>query len=146
MDFHARIKFMVEKLAQGKHTVFAKRCGIPPSTMQTYITGTSIPKADHLAKINSAYRINLNWLLAGEGDPFLQEGGLYSGQTADPAKVERLLHEIIMGVEEYLNRRGVTLTPAKKADLVVALYRHVLTEGKKVDKDMVGEVFLELVA
>ncbi len=77
MDFNQRIKNMVKELAQGKHTVFAKKCGIPPSTMQTYITGTSIPKADHLAKIHSAYRINLNWLLLGEGQPFLEtsEGG-----------------------------------------------------------------------
>jgi transcriptional regulator with XRE-family HTH domain len=146
MDFHQRIKLMVGELAAGKHTVFAKKCGIPPSTMQTYITGTSIPKADHLAKIVSAYRINLNWLLVGEGEPFFQERGEAIGRAATSPAGEEMLREIIMAVEEWLNRRGLTLAPAKKADLVIELYRTVLEEDKKVDKDMVGEVFLKLVA
>jgi|GEM_PF-2731895 len=113
MDFHQRIKLMVGELAAGKHTVFAKKCGIPPSTMQTYITGTSIPKADHLAKIVSAYRINLNWLLVGEGEPFSQEGG-----EAKTPEVGIFTNDAMLLVEEAIQEAGVSVTETQKQNLV----------------------------
>lgn len=143
--FNKRLKHLVDKLAGGKHTVFAKKCGIPPGTFQAYIDSETIPKGEQLLKIGSVYRINLNWLLMGEGEPFIQKGG-ETDKIKGATVGEELLREVIMAVEEWLNRRGVTLVPAKKADLVLTLYHHFREEGVQVDKDTVGRFFLKLVA
>lgn len=144
--FFDRIKFLVEQLGFGKHTVFAKKCGIPPSTFQSYINGTSLPKFEHLEKIASVYRINLNWLLLGEGEPFISERGEAGKPQQDAAFREELLREIILAVEEWLNRRGLTLAPPQKAELIITLHRHFRETGGQVDKETVGRFFLELVA
>lgn len=57
-----------------------------------------------------------------------------------------LLSEIILAVEEWMNRRGLALIPVKKAELIVTLYCHFLEEGRKVDKKTVGRICLKLVA
>lgn len=57
-----------------------------------------------------------------------------------------LLSEIILAVEEWMNRRGLDLIPIKKAELIVTLYCHFLEEGRKVDKKTVGRICLKLVA
>lgn len=57
-----------------------------------------------------------------------------------------LLSDIIAAVEEWMGRRGLTLTPIKKAELIVTLYFHFLEAGRKVDKKTVGRVCLKLVA
>lgn len=57
-----------------------------------------------------------------------------------------LLAEIIAAVEEWADRRELTLAPIKEAELIVTLYCHFLEEGRKVDKKTVGRVCLKLVA
>jgi len=127
MDFHDRLKYLIDELAGGKHTVFAKNCGIPPSTMQTYVTGTSIPKADHLEKIHSAYRINLNWLLVGQGEPFLEE----KREPAVEEETPKVVYfddavEILMEAEK---EAGVTLNEYQRQNVLKVL-RKELAIGK----------------
>ncbi len=143
MDFHARLKFLVEKLANGKHTSFAKKCGIPPSTMQTYITGTSIPKADHLEKLYSAYRINLNWLLVGEGEPFLDEekpvGEEKKIELEKPAEVIYFddATEILMEAENEMN---VTLNDQQRQTVLKILRKELaLARAKALVRAMKEE-------
>lgn len=69
-----RLKELVNKHADGKHTVFAKKAGIPTSTFQYYIDGR-YPKAEHLIRIYETYNININWLLTGIGEIYNGEGG-----------------------------------------------------------------------
>lgn len=145
-EIKERLKFLVDTLARGKHTVFAKECGIPTPTFQAYYHGERNPSLDHLIKIKSRFEINLNWLLSDEGEPFIQEGVEAFRRDAISPAAEDMIREIAMAVEEWLNQRGLTLTSAKTVDLVIELYRKLLKEGRKVDKDMVGEVFLKLVA
>ena len=69
-DISERMLLLVKKHANGKPTVFAKLVGIPPSTFQYYVNGR-MPHGDHLIRICEILRVNLNWLLAGKGDPYL---------------------------------------------------------------------------
>lgn len=71
--FQKRLNFLIEKFANGKPTVFAKKCGIPPGTFHPYLEKGTIPETKQLMKIASVYRINLNWLLLGEGEAFKEE-------------------------------------------------------------------------
>ncbi|MEW6670189.1 MAG: helix-turn-helix domain-containing protein [Thermodesulfobacteriota bacterium] len=62
-----RLLRVIAEKADGKHTIFAKSAGIPTTTMQGYVKGRT-PHVDHLIRIRDTYRIDLNWLLTGEGE------------------------------------------------------------------------------
>ena len=64
--FLSRIKITVDQFSNGKHTLFAKKAGIPVSTFQGYIKG-KLPKPEHLIRISETYKISIDWLLTGEG-------------------------------------------------------------------------------
>jgi len=62
-----RLKEIVgENVAQ-----FARELGIHRQTLDNYLKGR-IPKADFLDKLAKAKNININWLLTGEGEPYLK--------------------------------------------------------------------------
>jgi len=62
-----RLLKLVSLYSSGKHTVFAKKAGIPHGTFSAYIKGR-VPHADHLCRIHDTYNININWLLTGIGE------------------------------------------------------------------------------
>jgi hypothetical protein len=114
-----RLKYAVELISEGKHTVFAKICGIPPGSFQAYINGERVPPSEHLMKLVTVYGINLNWLLVGKGEPFIGErtqgeegAGRGKAVTIDP--VVQLLNE-----EE--ERAGITLTPEQRIAILKIL-------------------------
>lgn len=63
---HERIKYLVDKYADGKNTVFAQRLGVSEANIRSYIRGI-MPKADILSKIVITYEVNAMWLLTGLG-------------------------------------------------------------------------------
>ncbi|MBU0768674.1 MAG: helix-turn-helix domain containing protein, partial [Proteobacteria bacterium] len=58
--------------ADGKHTVFAKKAGIPHGTFSAYIKGR-MPHAEHLCRIQDTYNVNINWVLTGKGEKYIRE-------------------------------------------------------------------------
>lgn len=66
-SIHDRIRYLVEKYAGGKNTVFAKSIGVTEANIRSYINGVQ-PKADTLEKIVTSYDVNAKWLLSGEGN------------------------------------------------------------------------------
>jgi len=119
MDIQERIKFLVDNLASGKYTVFAKNCGIPVSTFKTYIDGPTNPTSGHLRKIASVHRVNLNWLILGDGDPFV-EGSTQEGEATGRGKVVTIdLVAQLLNEEE--DRAGITLTPEQRTAILKIL-------------------------
>ena len=49
---------------------FAKKVGVDKSTIHNYLNG-HIPKGDVLQRIHQEFKININWLLVGEGNPYI---------------------------------------------------------------------------
>jgi len=74
-----RLKQIIEDKEKGKHTLFAKKAGIPPSTFQGYVDGRA-PKVEHLIRIRECYNVNIDWLLTGDGSPYI----IGEERTADP--------------------------------------------------------------
>jgi len=74
MKFHVaeRLKTIIDSLGM-KHKDFAKLSGIPYPTLQDYLIGKSIPGGENLQKIIMKFHVNLNWLLTGEGEMFVDE-------------------------------------------------------------------------
>jgi len=119
MDIRERIKFLVKKLTNAKYTVFAKNCGIPVSTFKTYIDGPSNPTSGHLRKIASVYRVNLNWLILGEGEPFV-EGDTQEWEAAGREKVVAI-DPVVQLLNEEEERAGITLTPEQRTAILKIL-------------------------
>lgn len=63
---HERIKYLVDKLAGGKNTVFASKLGVSEANIRGYMKNV-VPKADVLEKIVISYEVNAMWLLTGLG-------------------------------------------------------------------------------
>lgn len=62
---------IAERIAQlvdgGNVTAFAKKCGIPYSSMTGYLGG-AVPSADRAAMIAQACGVDLTWLITGNGE------------------------------------------------------------------------------
>jgi phage repressor protein C with HTH and peptisase S24 domain len=65
-----RLLQIIDKFSGGNRAKFCKNAGIPPSTLQSYITGR-MPHGDHLKRICEFYKVDINWLLTGEGFPYI---------------------------------------------------------------------------
>ncbi|CRZ20615.1 helix-turn-helix transcriptional regulator [Kingella kingae] len=52
---------------------FQELTELPYRTAQSYLNGTRTPNAEGLEVICTRLRVNLNWLVCGIGEPFIQE-------------------------------------------------------------------------
>jgi len=85
-------------------------------------------------------KTDLNWLLTGEGSPYIKEG-VGQEETLNAA----LLREVIEVVELVLTRHRLVLEPPDKAEAVTILYEMYLDSGKKPE-ERTTERMLRLVA
>ena len=118
-DIQDRLKYIIGLLSKGKHTVFAKKCGIPPGSFQAYINGQRIPPTEHLMKIITVFGINLNWLLIGEGEPFIKRGS-QEVETSSWGKV-LIFDPVLQLLSEEEERAGITLIPEQRTAILKIL-------------------------
>ncbi len=129
---------MIQDQTQGKHTVFAKKAGIPVSTFQSYLS-ERLPHPEHLMRICETYRVNLNWLMTGQGaryrhlDEVRQNPPDYTVIKLDTT----LLAGIIRAVEEGLSTLQAELSAEKKGQLVALLYEMHAEGRKPIDPQMI---------
>ena len=64
-----RIKFIRGSLAKVE---FAKALGIYRNTLWAWETNKLFPNFEKLQKIHEKFKVNINWLLSGEGKPYLK--------------------------------------------------------------------------
>ena len=126
-----RLRFLVQKLASGKYTVFAKSCNIPLSTFKTYYDGQSKPNSEQLEKIYSVYKVNLNWLLVGQGEPFIQAGG--EGKTSEAGQVVHI-DAAVQLLREAEEETGITLNPAQRQSILPILRKNLDEDRRNVKK------------
>ncbi|MBF0278216.1 MAG: LexA family transcriptional repressor [SAR324 cluster bacterium] len=75
-DFPRRFEFIIENTEVSK-TKFAKSTGKTPAQITDICKGRGKPTFKYLLALNVKYGINVNWLLTGEGAPFLEESARY---------------------------------------------------------------------
>jgi transcriptional regulator with XRE-family HTH domain len=106
---------------------FARRTGIPHSTLRRYESGTQ-PSLDKAVEIAAALRVRLEWLATGEGP--MRPGDVLMpvhGLGWDAA----LMHECIREVEGLLLEMEKEMDPTVKADFVLDLYRRELEKRQQ---------------
>lgn len=69
--FIDRLQDLIDEFSEGKLTKFAELCDIPQGTFHGYKAG-KIPKPEYLLRIREICRINIDWLLTGEGEKYIQ--------------------------------------------------------------------------
>lgn len=66
---------LAEIIGDRSKSEFARRCGVPESSVRQWVDGTSLPSAEKLIAIAGATGVSIDWLLLGKG----------SQKTIDPA-------------------------------------------------------------
>jgi transcriptional regulator with XRE-family HTH domain len=106
----------------------ASRAGFTEATISNWLNDkvqTDHVKASVLLRISSALGVRPQWLLLGEGR---QSDSLDSGDLrSQPLKLDTLRLSLQLVAEE-LDAKGLTLPPAKRAELCVLVYE-LLEEG-----------------
>lgn len=119
---------------------FGTRLGISKGAVSTYEIGGSFPRWETLNRIVALSGKDFNWLLGGRD----AEDEVMKASV--PSLDEPLLRDVIDGIESGLAELELSLTPVKKAELVVLLYGMMAEEeGKRPNKDQLEKI-LRLVA
>ena len=64
-----RLKFIRGSLTKIE---FARALGINRNTLLNYETNKGLPDFERLQKIHEKFKVNINWLISGEGKPYLK--------------------------------------------------------------------------
>ena len=117
-EISKRIDEVIKKA--GGQTAISEKTGIPLKSISNYCLGISPPKLEPLIQIAKATNVSLDWLATGEGSV---------NKNADMLDKKELILAIET-VEESLNATNRTLKPAKKAELILAIYDLFTSENK----------------
>lgn len=113
----ARMRRLRGDLSQDE---FASRLGVHKETVGKYERDKMLPGSDVLTRLRQDWRVDINWLLTGEGEgapvpmPELDSGALAGA---------------IAAIEELLQRRAMILAPDKKGKLVALVYTQLTKAG-----------------
>ena len=117
-EISKRIDEVIKKA--GGQTAISEKTGIPLKSISNYCLGISPPKLEPLIQIAKATNVSLDWLATGEGS---------FNKNADMLDKKELTLAIET-VEESLTATNRALNPAKKAELILAIYDLFTSENK----------------
>jgi transcriptional regulator with XRE-family HTH domain len=146
-DISARIRQVRGKLRKAE---FADALGIPRPNLSRYESGRT-PPAEVLQKIADYGGVTVKWLLTGK-----EEGGSLE-KTRPPEKVpvapeptrpcevqEFLLVQVLLAVEEYLEKYKDTYPPKHRARLITSLYNYCVREDELPSEFLVGDFLADI--
>ena len=76
---------------------FGEKIGLTKQAISNVENALSRPSIEFLVKLVIEFHVNLNWLLAGIGEPFIQINDI----------PEKLRNNIIEGIKEVLKNNGI---------------------------------------
>ena len=95
---------------------------MPLPSLRGYELSLRVPGGDAIEALVGV-GINANWLLTGEGPMLLADLQAPAAQAVPPGALDiARMHLAIEAVEEGLEAAKRVMAPAKKADLVLAVY------------------------
>jgi len=84
-----RLIFLLESLKM-KAPAFARTIGVSETTFRNYIDRDSKPSSDVLEKISNSFeKVNITWLVTGNGEPFILPANENNQTTAHAEKFFR---------------------------------------------------------
>lgn len=88
-------------------------------TISRWERGLGFPSADILNYLRQKFRINIDWLISGEGEPFI--GERTQEEKATPRGEARAIDPVVQLLNEEEERTGVTLTPEQRTAILKLL-------------------------
>lgn len=112
-----RLKFVTDSYGV-TYTGMAALVDIPYRTFQNYLRGEREPTLTSLEKIHNNARVNINWLITGEGEPFLAD-------YLDKVVVDKVLFTLINDVIDVItDKKKSQLSVYDKGILLTYLKSH----------------------
>jgi len=113
-----RLKILIDLLGLNLKE-FSRKTGIPYPTLLQYLSGKREPIPENLQKIAIHLNVNLNWLLIGEGEPFVKK---------EPVEMDDITQKILIMLKD--------MDEEKKKDILAyiekeKLLMELLEERKK---------------
>lgn len=132
----------MKEVAKGNVAIFAKETGINDKTLYTYLKGRP-PSTEALFYIYRRYRVNINWLLAGDGPIYIiGEEKKEDDADADPAVADlvadtrRILESGNTVAIDTLQRNIRYFDQAIRQEKEMATQTRLLTDQKATLKNM----------
>lgn len=72
MTLKERIKMIINDRCDRSNKRFAEQIGISPSTILIW-DDEHLPKGDILSRIRKEFNVDINWLLTGQGEPYIKD-------------------------------------------------------------------------
>lgn len=73
---------------------FAEITGMPYRTAQSYLSGDREPNADGMTIICTRLRVNINWLLTGNGEHFIVDGDSLDNNEQSLLSIYRTMNDV----------------------------------------------------
>lgn len=123
-----RILLLIKLLADDTKRRLAEMLEVSPSNIDAWINRDYAPQKEHLLKFHNKLNINLNWLLAGEGEMFVKKD--------QPLMVSEALAEYGYDKEEreYIQKL-IQIFRDKKGDTVHLIKNSIDAFLQMPDKD-----------
>jgi len=111
-----RLRMIVDEYSMTL-TGFSSFVDIPYSTMQNYVRNEREPTATSLIKMHNLARINVNWLLTGDGMPFLAD-------YLDKKIVDKVLFVFINEILDICLKEGRSELTLHERQILVSYLMH----------------------
>jgi transcriptional regulator with XRE-family HTH domain len=139
--FAQRLKRVIR--AQGSVSTLAATIGRSEGAVRNWLSGRTEPAVSDLLAICRTTNIRVEWLLTGAGssdpaavDAVREPQRAYGAAEGTPPLDEALLRLICEALEEELVRTGLSLSPIKKAGIIVESY-HFNSSAQQFSADSV---------
>jgi transcriptional regulator with XRE-family HTH domain len=128
--FGERFKEVREALSLDQKA-FGKAMGVAGrDTISRWERGLGFPSANILAVMRQKYRINIDWLISGEGEPFLDD----RIQEKEPMKRKKAINidPVVELLKEEEGQAGVTLNPEQRTAILKILRELVYRDVRSI--------------
>lgn len=102
---------------------FAEKCGMSYKILNEYLQNRRSPGGDKLKQIAEAFNVNLNWLLTGEGSPFLGFESAEAGKIV--AEKEKTEEKIVSKAEKSVEKSASETSAVENVELVFEVLREI---------------------
>ena len=106
-------------------------------TISRWERGLGFPSADILIFMRHNYRINIDWLISGEGEPFIEER-IQEEESAKHGKVATI-DPVVQILHEEEERAGVTLTPEQRA-AILKIFRELVDRDIRSIRELLNSI------
>jgi transcriptional regulator with XRE-family HTH domain len=125
------------KMAIGNKSAraFAIECGLSPTGLHQYLSGKSEPTRPAILAIANTAKVNLEWLITGEGEQTSRDAcdhPLHSG--AFPKELDTdLLQQVTDAIDNIVNKKGFSIPKDRLTKVTMLAYTDAFWRGRRVN-------------